>query len=376
MVQKDPSETTLAAEEAQREQKLRQLAVQLREKFGHPSGDLLFNWLKAIELRVRASVRRDKFYRLAFWVQSVAILLLYLKDGIPNAMPNVMAQLTSYVEGNIRIYAAEPELSGANPSRSEVIAFVWQETAMYKVPPETVASLCWTESRFRQYKWEEGFPVLVNNNYRAGELDSTDWGICQINDKYHPESFPAARESWQANIKAGIAVFADCQERYQTDAEQIGCYNGFGEGYAGKALAVRVTQFWTGKEPWGVPLPHGYELVRKLHDSDIPGWDYSWPGHPTSQQFPIPVYATLTGTASTFVDGVGNTVVVVRNDSWEVGYLHMDRTDVTNGQSVVWGQEIGIMGNVGKSDFIHLHYWIKNRQSGEFVQDHTEWYIP
>lgn len=370
MTNSSPLDNVRQAEELESELETLKMLAQMQRAIGlGPSKQALPLWVKTVNSALRLHKRQLRFYKTAFWAQFFfnIVVAFALLSG---------AKFSVNLSGISMYFQAQAAAAGQSPTRSEVITYIQQESPDTTNFAEYLSSICWTESRFRQYKWEDGFPVLINQNYMNGEIDSTDWGICQINDKYHPDAFPAAKDSWQTNVKTGIGVFGDCWIRYQTDVERLGCYNGFGEGYTEKVMAVYDTQFWNGKDPWGVPLPHGYELVRKLHDSDVPGWDYSWPGHPTSQQFPIPVYATLSGTASTFVDGVGNPVIVIQNDLWEVGYLHMDRLDLDNGQKVVWGQEIGIMGNIGKSDFTHLHYWIRNLQTGEFVRDQTSWYIP
>lgn len=78
-----------------------------------------------------------------------------------------------------------------------------------------------------------------------------------------------------------------------------------------------------------------------------------------------PVYSAFDGTVvevhdcSTAGDcsiHYGNSIKIKSNDGGVALYGHLAVTEVSNGQSVSKGEEIGIMGTTGYSTGIHLHF--------------------
>lgn len=71
-----------------------------------------------------------------------------------------------------------------------------------------------------------------------------------------------------------------------------------------------------------------------------------------------PVYVTGNGTVveTGWKQGYGNTIVVNHGYGYKTRYAHLSRISVRNGQKVVRGEEIGLVGNTGKSTGPHLHY--------------------
>lgn len=57
--------------------------------------------------------------------------------------------------------------------------------------------------------------------------------------------------------------------------------------------------------------------------------------------------------------GLGLHVVIDHGNGFETVYGHMDRIDVGYGQSVSQGQQIGILGNTGRSTGPHVHFMVK-----------------
>jgi len=55
----------------------------------------------------------------------------------------------------------------------------------------------------------------------------------------------------------------------------------------------------------------------------------------------------------------GNCVEVIQSDGAHALYLHMSRNDVKAGDSVTAGQQIGLVGNTGRSTSAHLHYQVE-----------------
>lgn len=71
-----------------------------------------------------------------------------------------------------------------------------------------------------------------------------------------------------------------------------------------------------------------------------------------------PVYATGNGvvTFATWQSGYGNMVVIDHGYGYVTRYAHLSKITVRKGQKVIRGEEIGAVGNTGKSTGPHLHY--------------------
>ena len=73
------------------------------------------------------------------------------------------------------------------------------------------------------------------------------------------------------------------------------------------------------------------------------------------------VIATAPGTARRFgPDANGALAVIVSHvDGWVTEYWHLAAFTITNGQSVVPGQQIGVVGDTGLGAVCHLHFVVK-----------------
>lgn len=63
-------------------------------------------------------------------------------------------------------------------------------------------------------------------------------------------------------------------------------------------------------------------------------------------------------------NGYGNLVTVQHGDYDYSSYAHLDRIDVSNGQQVSGGSQLGMCGNTGRSFGSHLHFEIKTEMWG------------
>lgn len=63
-------------------------------------------------------------------------------------------------------------------------------------------------------------------------------------------------------------------------------------------------------------------------------------------------------------NGYGNLVTVQHGDYDYSSYAHLDRIDVSNGQQVNGGSQLGMCGNTGRSLGSHLHFEIKTEMWG------------
>jgi murein DD-endopeptidase MepM/ murein hydrolase activator NlpD len=95
-------------------------------------------------------------------------------------------------------------------------------------------------------------------------------------------------------------------------------------------------------------------ILRAHQGIDLPG------------KFNTPVHSTASGTVTLCKDsrtGYGNEIIIDHGFGYSTRYAHLNKILVTEGQKVKRGQEIGLMGNSGRSTGIHLHYEV--RYNGE-----------
>lgn len=83
------------------------------------------------------------------------------------------------------------------------------------------------------------------------------------------------------------------------------------------------------------------------------------------------IFATCSGVAKSLRDGAGaNYVYIECSDSrYTVMMVHNQRNFLPIGKQaeVLAGQPIAVMGNTGNSDGAHVHYAVKNRITGEYI---------
>lgn len=83
-------------------------------------------------------------------------------------------------------------------------------------------------------------------------------------------------------------------------------------------------------------------------------------GADVAAELGTPVRAAHAGTVRTGYEehGGGHWVIVTSGDV-ETRYLHLSRRDVTPGQTVQAGQQLGLMGTSGASTGVHLHFEVR-----------------
>lgn len=97
---------------------------------------------------------------------------------------------------------------------------------------------------------------------------------------------------------------------------------------------------------------HPVEKIKKMHngiDLTAKNWDI------TSSSDGKVIFADYAGKA-------GKMIVIENNERLKFYYMHLSEFKVKKGDTVVAGQEIGIMGSTGSVTGAHLHFGIKNRQ--------------
>jgi len=78
-----------------------------------------------------------------------------------------------------------------------------------------------------------------------------------------------------------------------------------------------------------------------------------------------PIYAAMSGKVvtaktGTYGGGYGNYIIIQHDNGYKTLYAHFARVDVSQGQWVEQGQQVGIMGTTGRSSGIHLHLEVIN----------------
>lgn len=108
-------------------------------------------------------------------------------------------------------------------------------------------------------------------------------------------------------------------------------------------------------------FPLKYIALTQLFTSSHKGIDMAWNRHQGGKN--VPVYAADDGVVYSTKDNDksgkswGNFVKIKHNDGTYTLYAHLrDGIKVKTGQKVKQGDQIGNMGNTGKSEANHLHY--------------------
>ena len=78
-----------------------------------------------------------------------------------------------------------------------------------------------------------------------------------------------------------------------------------------------------------------------------------------------PVYASAAGTviAAGWSGGYGKCVKISHANGYTTWYAHMSSIDVSVGQTVYQGQQVGRIGSTGRSTGPHLHFELRKNGS-------------
>ncbi len=104
-----------------------------------------------------------------------------------------------------------------------------------------------------------------------------------------------------------------------------------------------ITSHYGPRASFGGRMHHGIDIGKNGRSGDVP------------------IVAVQDGqvTTSQYSDSYGNYVIIshlVDGQQISTLYAHLDRLDVSAGQSVSKGQQLGLMGNTGRSYGAHLHF--------------------
>lgn len=122
------------------------------------------------------------------------------------------------------------------------------------------------------------------------------------------------------------------------------------------------------------PEPPRPPAVRQTASSPARGASFAWPTYGVlTQGYWLPAHPAIdlgapTGTVTRASDdgvvaqagwsnyGYGNFVVINHYDGYQTLYAHLNRIDVSSGEAVARGQQIGTVGSTGRSTGPHLHF--------------------
>jgi murein DD-endopeptidase MepM/ murein hydrolase activator NlpD len=121
------------------------------------------------------------------------------------------------------------------------------------------------------------------------------------------------------------------------------------------------------KAPFALPLKSSFRYTSGFG----PRWGRMHKGTDFAAAYGTPIYATADGvvTHADWSSGYGRLVKIQHEFGIETRYAHQSQLMVKVGQRVSRGQQIGAMGNSGRSTGTHLHYEV--RVGGEAVNPMT-----
>lgn len=75
-----------------------------------------------------------------------------------------------------------------------------------------------------------------------------------------------------------------------------------------------------------------------------------------------PLYSSTLGTVTTsaYSETAGNYIIITMENGWSIKYMHLDARNVSVGEVIVKGQNIGATGNTGRSTGPHLHLEVRD----------------
>ncbi|PTQ74579.1 M23 family metallopeptidase [Celeribacter persicus] len=111
------------------------------------------------------------------------------------------------------------------------------------------------------------------------------------------------------------------------------------------------------KAPFALPLKNAFRMTSPFG----PRWGRMHEGQDFASAYGTPIYATADGvvTFAGWQSGYGRLVKIQHEFGIETRYGHQSQILVKVGQRVSRGEQIGAMGNSGRSTGTHLHYEIR-----------------
>ncbi|MBI5964100.1 MAG: M23 family metallopeptidase [Chloroflexi bacterium] len=125
----------------------------------------------------------------------------------------------------------------------------------------------------------------------------------------------------------------------------------------------------------GLPIIDRVQLWSVWYDKPLLGCLFHDPRYEshTGSDFPMnegtPIHTTISGKVVWAAEnGPWGNLVVVENDGYQIWLAHLSSIEVSEGDILEYGDEIGLSGNTGNSTGGHLHYGIKHKtEAGSYV---------
>lgn len=180
-------------------------------------------------------------------------------------------------------------------------------------------------------------------------------------------------------VSSGETVYS-IAKRYHTDPQQIVNFpfNEYADSDTFALVSGQVLYV-----PGGTIVPEaprrtpGSRFVAQIVAGQPGSGSFIWPTSGGVSQYPVwyhmaldiankalpPVLASDTGTVSSAGcggGGYGCNIIVNHGNGFETLYGHLSRIDVSAGQGVVKGQQIGRVGSTGRSTGPHLHFEVRS----------------
>ncbi len=187
-------------------------------------------------------------------------------------------------------------------------------------------------------------------------------------------------------------TLASIARSFGADADDIASYNGVDTSTGlivgtsliipgGEVIAPVVKKVVTTKVPAKIKTGGSMGAVRAVGDTSktvslsnpapagrVSQGVHGWNGIDFAAPKGSPVLAAAAGTVIVsrmggWNGGYGNYVVIDHGDGTQTLYAHLSSDNVSVGQSVAKGQQIGGVGNTGKSTGFHLHFEVRGAKN-------------
>lgn len=185
-------------------------------------------------------------------------------------------------------------------------------------------------------------------------------------------------------VKSGGTLY-DVAKKFDADVEEIALYNGIdpeaplaagteliipGGNLAPAPKAVAKTSSGSTAKAVTTPLPvlTGY-FESPMHSGRVTQGLHGHNGIDVGAPNGTPVYASAAGTVIVaknnggYNGGYGNYIVITHDNGTQTLYAHLSAVDVSVGSSVAQGDQIGAVGNTGRSTGNHLHFEVRGAKN-------------
>ncbi len=179
-------------------------------------------------------------------------------------------------------------------------------------------------------------------------------------------------------VNAGDNIYT-IAKKYKTDAQKIVNFpfNDFADLNTFSLTPGQTLYVPDGILPEEQPKYASQQFFAQVQAGVKGSSNFIWPTNGIITQYPVwyhmaldianpaqpPVLAADTGTvvyAGFDYSGYGNHIIVDHGNGYETLYGHLSRIDVSPGQVVTQGAQIGVMGSTGRSTGTHLHFEIRS----------------